>query len=246
MLLPSRGPTSSRMLLENGEMFVNGDIRKSPASVFVPSLTYSGCRQGAVGPFGENLAIMSGTNNNVAQAIKMWNDEEPEYNPNSPVASHYTQVIWKDSTQLGCAVVACNIASFAGGATSNFYVVSFLALLFPIPRADYIPVISASTTLPETFSPPATLPRMFSLSSPSLSPSIRCADLLCDSSGSCFRVNSISYSKPHFLPFVVTRIFSPEARIFNGERLRTLGKRRFDCYESERPEKSRRPELLCV
>lgn len=89
---------------------------------------FSNDRQGAVGPFGENLAIMSGTNNNVAQAIKMWNDEAPEYNPNSPVASHFTQVVWKDTTELGCAVVACNIASFAGGATSNFYVVSSFLL----------------------------------------------------------------------------------------------------------------------
>ena len=79
---------------------------------------------------------MSGTNNNVAQAIKMWNDEAPEYNPNSPVASHFTQVVWKDTTELGCAVVACNIASFAGGATSNFYVVSLSDLRLDKLRAD--------------------------------------------------------------------------------------------------------------
>ena len=79
---------------------------------------------------------MSGTNNNVAQAIKMWNDEAPDYNPGNPVASHFTQVVWKDTTELGCAVVACNIASFAGGATSNFYVVSFLPPVLSPSLAD--------------------------------------------------------------------------------------------------------------
>ena len=58
----------------------------------------------------------------------MWNDEAPDYNPGSPVASHFTQVVWKDITQVGCAVVACNMPNFANGATSNFYVVSLSRL----------------------------------------------------------------------------------------------------------------------
>ena len=79
---------------------------------------------------------MSGSDNNAAQAIQMWNDEAPDYNPGNPVASHFTQVVWKETTQVGCAVVACNMPEFANGATSNFYVVSFLALSLSISPAD--------------------------------------------------------------------------------------------------------------
>jgi len=37
----------------------------------------------------------------------MWTDEESQYNPSNPQASHYTQVVWKDSTELGCAITTC-------------------------------------------------------------------------------------------------------------------------------------------
>ena len=31
-----------------------------------------------------------------------------QYNPSSPVASHFTQVVWKGTTQVGCAVQSCS------------------------------------------------------------------------------------------------------------------------------------------
>ena len=31
-----------------------------------------------------------------------------QYDPNNPVASHFTQVVWKSTTTLGCAVATCN------------------------------------------------------------------------------------------------------------------------------------------
>jgi len=31
-----------------------------------------------------------------------------EYNPNNPVPSHFTQVVWKGTTQVGCAVSTCS------------------------------------------------------------------------------------------------------------------------------------------
>ncbi|KAM5541317.1 hypothetical protein V8D89_004871 [Ganoderma adspersum] len=58
---------------------------------------------GAVGPYGENLAAGTG-NYDIAAAIKGWTDEAPQYDPQNPQASHFTQVVWKATTQLGCAV----------------------------------------------------------------------------------------------------------------------------------------------
>ena len=31
-----------------------------------------------------------------------------QYDPSNPVASHFTQMVWKSTTQLGCAVQSCN------------------------------------------------------------------------------------------------------------------------------------------
>ncbi len=33
------------------------------------------------------------------------------YNPNHPLPSHFTQVVWKAITQLGCAVATCPAGS---------------------------------------------------------------------------------------------------------------------------------------
>ncbi|GJN93387.1 hypothetical protein Rhopal_006441-T1 [Rhodotorula paludigena] len=50
--------------------------------------------QGAVGPYGENLAASAGsgvTINTALQGIRAWEAEAPEYDPNNPVYSHFTQ-----------------------------------------------------------------------------------------------------------------------------------------------------------
>lgn len=58
------------------------------------------------GPYGENLA--AGTHPlSIAQAIKLWTDEEKDYNKKKPVPSHYTQVVWKGSRSVGCAKTFC-------------------------------------------------------------------------------------------------------------------------------------------
>ncbi|EXB37195.1 hypothetical protein L484_013560 [Morus notabilis] len=67
------------------------------------------------GPYGENLAWSSG-DLSAAGAVKMWVAEKSLYDHNSnkcvgknPMGClHYTQVVWRDSTRLGCAKVRCN------------------------------------------------------------------------------------------------------------------------------------------
>ncbi|KAF8898546.1 CAP domain-containing protein, partial [Infundibulicybe gibba] len=62
---------------------------------------------GSLGPFGENLAAGTG-DFGIQQGIESWTNEVSEYNPSAPEASHFTQVVWKASKQLGCAIQSCN------------------------------------------------------------------------------------------------------------------------------------------
>jgi pathogenesis-related protein 1 len=79
---------------------------------------------GKLGPYGENLS--AGFPLDVKGAVQMWINEERElyflcvhakrgaedrrtaqYNPQDPQYSHYTQMVWKGTTQLGCAEADC-------------------------------------------------------------------------------------------------------------------------------------------
>jgi len=63
---------------------------------------------GSLGPFGENLAAGTGSSYGIDAAIKSWTDEVSQYDPSNPQPSHFTQVVWKATTQVGCAVQQCN------------------------------------------------------------------------------------------------------------------------------------------
>lgn len=66
------------------------------------------------GPYGENLAKGSSSTFTGTSAVNMWVAEKPyyDYASNSCTGGnqclHYTQVVWSDSTQIGCARVQCN------------------------------------------------------------------------------------------------------------------------------------------
>ncbi|WVN85088.1 uncharacterized protein L203_100230 [Cryptococcus depauperatus CBS 7841] len=59
------------------------------------------------GPYGENLAAGAGGDYNAASGFNAWYDEASEYDPQNPVYSHFTQVVWKGSTTIGCALHTC-------------------------------------------------------------------------------------------------------------------------------------------
>ncbi|EPQ60852.1 PR-1-like protein [Gloeophyllum trabeum ATCC 11539] len=80
---------------------------------------------GSLGPFGENLAAGTGDSYGIASAVKSWTDEASQYDPTNPQASHFTQVVWKGSTQVGCAVQLCDGIFSASFGKAKFYVCEY-------------------------------------------------------------------------------------------------------------------------
>ncbi|KAK9666564.1 hypothetical protein RND81_14G194100 [Saponaria officinalis] len=74
--------------------------------------------------YGENIAMSTG-DLRPALAVKLWVGEKPDYHygPNTctggKMCGHYTQVVWKDTTSIGCASARCqNGGTFV---TCNYY-----------------------------------------------------------------------------------------------------------------------------
>ncbi|CBX90134.1 hypothetical protein LEMA_P062600.1 [Plenodomus lingam JN3] len=77
------------------------------------------------GPYGENLA--SGYSN-VTESIVGWGEEREEYNFNggqfSSSTGHFTQLVWKNTTQVGCSRTQCNAGQQGGeGDAPGWYLV---------------------------------------------------------------------------------------------------------------------------
>lgn len=66
--------------------------------------------------FGENLAWIPSTS--CKEAVEMWYNEISDYDFNNPTfksgTGHFTQVVWKSSTGVGCGIAKGN------GATNAF------------------------------------------------------------------------------------------------------------------------------
>jgi pathogenesis-related protein 1 len=63
--------------------------------------------------YGENLAWSSDPNYSAVAAIEAWYSEKSYYDyasnacEDGEVCGHYTQIVWRDSKALGCAVAVC-------------------------------------------------------------------------------------------------------------------------------------------
>jgi uncharacterized protein YkwD len=59
-------------------------------------------------PYGENLFEIVGASASPAEIVSEWASEEKNYNHAtnscSRVCGHYTQIVWRDTRELGCAV----------------------------------------------------------------------------------------------------------------------------------------------
>ena len=69
---------------------------------------------------GENLAFFSGDASTPGDVVGIWADEDVFYdyaaNACDPgeVCGHYTQVVWRATTRVGCGVSTCTIDGFEG------------------------------------------------------------------------------------------------------------------------------------
>ncbi|CUA69707.1 Fruiting body protein SC14 [Rhizoctonia solani] len=71
---------------------------------------------------GENLYAGTG-NPTAAAAVGAWNAESKDYNPRNSQPSHWTQVIWKGTTKLGCALKQCAPGTILDAKyVANYYV----------------------------------------------------------------------------------------------------------------------------
>ncbi|WP_338873349.1 CAP domain-containing protein [Myxococcus stipitatus] len=65
------------------------------------------------GDFGENLAAATPDTWGTLQVVKSWADEASDYDhtrntcKKGKVCGHYTQVVWRKTTGVGCATVLC-------------------------------------------------------------------------------------------------------------------------------------------
>ncbi|XP_047320399.1 pathogenesis-related protein PR-1-like [Impatiens glandulifera] len=64
--------------------------------------------------YGENIFWGSGTDWSPAQAVELWLSEKQYYNyfsnscEQGQECGHYTQIVWRNTKQVGCARVVCN------------------------------------------------------------------------------------------------------------------------------------------
>ncbi|KAE8223616.1 hypothetical protein CF319_g3372 [Tilletia indica] len=63
------------------------------------------------GPYGENGASSVGMDMTMADSVPMWYGEILDYNFSKPdfsyATGHFTQLVWKDTTTVGCAIATC-------------------------------------------------------------------------------------------------------------------------------------------
>lgn len=85
------------------------------------------------GPYGENLAAGVGGGYTVTTGFNSWANEAAKYNWNAPgfsaATGHFTAVVWKATTQVGCAAVQCQdgtIFSGMGGRASTYVLCEYM------------------------------------------------------------------------------------------------------------------------
>jgi pathogenesis-related protein 1 len=70
---------------------------------------------GGSGYVGENIYAMQGGAAKPTDAVTLWMSEASSYDyaTNTGDAGHYTQVVWRDSVRIGCAIVTCSAVKYS-------------------------------------------------------------------------------------------------------------------------------------
>ncbi|KAL1685017.1 fruiting body protein SC7 [Schizophyllum commune] len=99
---------------------------------------------------GQNLAAWFSTQANkpmnIPQGVGGWNDEEPNYNATTySGAGHWTQVVWKSTTSVGCAAYSCPPGTLGRKPTDPwktlwYYVCNYYRPGNVSPREKYYPI----------------------------------------------------------------------------------------------------------
>ncbi|KAH9944449.1 PR-1-like protein [Epithele typhae] len=81
---------------------------------------------GKLGAFGENLAAGTGSSYGISTASSRGLTKfVTDYSSSNPQASHFTQVVWKATTQVGCAVQSCGGIFDASFGPAKYYVCEY-------------------------------------------------------------------------------------------------------------------------
>ena len=119
------GPSVKRVSLADNILAAHNAVRRA---VGVPSLTWSVelaafAQQWANelvargkfshrrnSPYGENLSEITGARTTPGEVVEQWVSESKNYRYGSNtcrgVCGHYTQIVWRDTRRVGCAVAA--------------------------------------------------------------------------------------------------------------------------------------------
>jgi len=84
-------------------------------------------------PYGELQVAASGTFS-IQDAINTFVEDKSSYNPDHPVPNHFTQVVWKATTHVGCAVSTCKgLLEQTNGTTKNHLDGTYYVCLYNPP-----------------------------------------------------------------------------------------------------------------
>jgi uncharacterized protein YkwD len=78
--------------------------------------------------FGENLYVSTSSSEGT-RAVESWASEVDDYqyaqNRCREVCGHYTQIVWRDSTRVGCAFADCDPLTGAGFNAGRYWVCNY-------------------------------------------------------------------------------------------------------------------------